>query len=225
MELMPPKIYVTSFDVEDCLQYVEDLEKIVSLYGPEQPILLQIESPGGDLTGYFILSDALKLIQNPVYTYCVGMACSAGFGLLVTGAKNGGKRICSSDALLMVHGVQLGLNGFNDLKDVEEVVRISRVRNNQFLNLIAKSIGLNNSDELEELVKKKTKSHDLYLTAQDSLDLNMIDMIGSAKLTPPIILANMMLYDNHDNCKNPDCFCKENEIPEDKPKKKKGKKK
>lgn len=214
MELIQPKMYVVDFELEQCLRYVEQLDQIVQTYGPEQPIVIQVESPGGSLTGYFIFMDALKSVQNPIYTYTTGIAASAGFALLVTGARNGGQRIVGEDALLMVHGVQMGFpDGLSDIKDVEEVIRMTKIRNSQFLTPIAKSIGLQNQEELEELVRKKTKSHDLYLTATEARDLGMVDVVGAVKLIPPNMMCDLMIFDNdienhRKHCQNPDCDCK-----------------
>lgn len=214
MELIQPKIYVTDFEVEQCLKYVETLDQIVQMYGPEQPIIIQVESPGGDLVGLFILLDALNSVPNPIYTYTTGMACSAGFALLVTGNRNGGQRIVGENAHLMVHGIQMGFGGgYSDLKDVEERVRSAKVMNEQFLKPIAKALNLQNTEELEELVRTKTKSHDLNLTAQEARDLGMVDVIGALKLIPPSPEFGLMIFDNdienhRKHCQNPDCDCK-----------------
>ncbi len=217
MELIQPKIYVTDFEVEKCLEYAERLDQISQMYGPEQPIVLHIESPGGDLVGLFILLDAINALPNPIYTYTTGMACSAGFMLLVTGNRNGGQRVVGENTHLMVHGIQMGFGeGYSDLKEVEERVRSAKVMNEQFLLPIAKSLGLENTKAFEELVRTKTKSHDLNLTAQEARELGMVDIIGALKLIPPSPTFGLMILDtdiegHRKNCDNPDCECKINE--------------
>ena len=214
MEIPQPKIYVTDFDVEMCLKYVEQLDHIIQVYGPEQPIIIQIESPGGDLVGLFIFLDALNSVQNPIFTYTTGMACSAGFSLLVTGNRNGGQRVVGENAHLMVHGIQMGFgNGYSDLKDVEERVRSAKVMNEQFLKPIAKALGLETTEALEDLVKTKTKSHDLNLTAQEAKELGMIDVIGALKLVPPVPQFGLMIFDSdieghRAKCQDSECSCK-----------------
>lgn len=214
MELIQPKIYVTDFEVDQCLKYVEQLDAIMQMYGPEQPIVIQVESPGGDLVGLFILLDALNSVPNPIYTYTTGMACSAGFALLVTGNRNGGQRIVGENAHLMVHGIQMGFGGgYSDLKDVEERVRSAKVMNEQFLKPIAKALGLPNTEALEELVKTKTKSHDLNLTAQEAKELGMVDVIGALKLIPPSPEFGLMIMDtdiegHRKVCQDPECGCR-----------------
>ena len=220
MEIPQPKIYVTEFEVDECLKHVEKLNEIVQIYGPEQPIVIQVESPGGDLVGLFILLDALNSIPNPIYTYTTGMACSAGFNLLVTGNRNGGQRIVGENAHLMIHGVQMGFGGgYSDLKDVEERVRSTKVMNEQFLKPIAKALGLKDTEELEELVRSKTKSHDLNLTAQEAKELGMVDVIGALKLVPPSPEFGLMIFDTDIEghrrvCQDPECGCKQELVQE-----------
>ena len=214
MELIQPKIYVTDFEVEQCLAIAERLDEIVQLYGPEQPIVIHIESPGGCAKGLFILLDALNSVPNPVYTYSTGLAASAGFVLLVAGNRNGGHRIVGENADLMLHGTQLGVRGVLDLNDMEEIVRSTRVYNDRVLNIVARAIGLDSIEALEELVRSKTKSHDLNLTAQEAKDLKMIDVIGALKLVPPTPQFGLMIFDSdieghRAKCTDKDCECRE----------------
>ena len=213
MELIQPKIVITSFETEDVMKYTEGLEQLTQMYGPEQPIILQIESPGGSGIGLFMLLDALTTVSNPIYTYSVGLAASAGFVLLVAGNRNGGQRIVGENCELMLHGAQVGITGTIDLKDMEEIVRSWRVSNNRVLNVIAKSIGLNDAEALEELVRSKTKSHDLNLTAQEAKELGMIDVIGALKLVPPTPQFGLMVFDtdiegHRKTCQDPECGCR-----------------
>lgn len=219
MEIPQPKIYVTEFETEDVLRYRETLDFISQTYGPEQPIVIHIESPGGSGVGLFILLDALNAIPNPIYTYSTGLAGSAGFVLLVAGNRNGGQRIVGENCQLMVHGAQMGVNGVLDLKDMEEIVRSVRVTNNRVLNIVAQSIGLKDIEELEDLVRTKTKSHDLNLTAQEAKELGMVDVIGALKLVPPSPEFGLMIFDTDIEghrrvCQDPECGCKQELVQE-----------
>ena len=57
---------------------------------PDKEIAMYINSPGGSTTAMFGIYDTMQHLGNPVATYCVGQAASAGAFLLATGSA--GKR-------------------------------------------------------------------------------------------------------------------------------------
>lgn len=178
-----PKIYVTDFSEEACLEYVKQLNSIVQAFGPEQPIVVQIESPGGSVAGLTIIYDALKSTENPIITYTSGTAMSAGAFLFSTAAKPG-NRIIGENAMVMIHEVQSG--AFGDIKEIREELKFTERLNETWMGLLSKSMGLNNSANLKKLMKSKTESNEWYLDAKEAIEHNVADHIGSVKLQPSI---------------------------------------
>lgn len=191
MEQVQPKIYITDFSIESCLNYVEQLNRISQTFGPEQPIVVQIESPGGSVNGFSIIYDALKNSDNPIITYTVGLAASAGLFLFMSVASGfedheGNivrKRIVGENAQLMFHGVQLGgIDG--SLVEVEEAVKTARVINDQLFTIAYKTLGLNSIQELKDLVRSRTEAHDFNMSAKVAVELGFADEIATIKMQP-----------------------------------------
>jgi ATP-dependent Clp protease, protease subunit len=78
----------------------EDSKKEIHLY---------VNSPGGSVTAGLAIIDTMKLIKNPVSTYCVGIAASMGAVILSAGAK--GKRYILPNAEVMIHQPLGGVEG------------------------------------------------------------------------------------------------------------------
>lgn len=226
-----PKLYVTSFDLDDCLGYVEKLKMITDTFGPEQTIVVQIESYGGSVDGFFVIYDALKTITNPIITYTTGVCASAGLFLFTSCAtpiEMGGVskplRIVGENASLMFHGIQFYPPG-GDLKDVNELNRhINRI-NDTLLNIARKSLNLSSVDELLKKVREKTDSHDLYMNAKTAVELGFADKIGAIKLSPIFAydIGIMEVAEENEKC---DCGKCEDDIllPKEEKKPKKNKK-
>ncbi len=78
----------------------EDAKKDIHLY---------VNSPGGSVTAGLAIIDTMKLIKNPVSTYCVGIAASMGAVILSAGTK--GKRYILPNAEVMIHQPLGGVEG------------------------------------------------------------------------------------------------------------------
>lgn len=150
------------------------------MFGPEQPIVVHIESYGGSVDGFFVIYDALISCGNPIVTYTTGIAASAGAYLFSCAAPKG-NRIIGKHATIMLHDIQLSVGG--DIKNVEEEIKYIKKLNMQLREILIKSMGINN-DQYEKMFKSKTKGHDLNLSALESLNLGIADKIGSLRITP-----------------------------------------
>lgn len=179
-----PVISIVKFDLESATQTVNNINKAVSLFGSEQPLVFNIESYGGEAAGLSIIYNKIKSLQNPIITYCSGTAMSGGFFLFVNAASKP-NRILAPTATLMLHEVQTGYAG--DIKDVESHAKHSRELSDIWMDITAKSMGYENRDKLKEFVYTKTKSHDFFMTASQALEYGFADMIGSVVVSPPSI--------------------------------------
>lgn len=86
---------------------------------PEARINLYINSPGGEMTGFFGIADTMRFIQAPVATICVGQAASAAAVLLALGEP--GLRFILPNARVLFHQPHGGAQGQST--DIEIQVR------------------------------------------------------------------------------------------------------
>lgn len=79
-----------------------------------KPIILYINSPGGNVTDGYALIDAMMLSKTPIYTVNLGIAYSMGFLIFIAGQK----RFSMPSATFLCHdGASGGFDSMNKLKD------------------------------------------------------------------------------------------------------------
>lgn len=174
-----PKITVTKFSEDAVSKNINQLEEIETHFPVSQPILVQIDSYGGAVDGLAMLYNKLTSMGNPIMTYTSSKAMSAGAILLAT-AGTKGMRMASPEATIMIHEIQTGALG--DIKDVEDQMALSKVMNDRWMKILAKSMGMKSATDIRALIKKKALGHDVYLTAQQAQQLKIIDVVGSIKM-------------------------------------------
>ena len=76
---------------------------------PDKDISIYINSPGGEITGLFVIYDTMQYIKPDVQTICVGQAASAAAVLLAAGARN--KRYALPHARILIHQPHGGASG------------------------------------------------------------------------------------------------------------------
>lgn len=86
---------------------------------PGAPISLYVNSPGGEMTGFFAILDTMQYLQSPVSTICVGQAASAAAVLLAAGEP--GLRFALPNARVLLHQPHGGAQGQS--VDIEIQVR------------------------------------------------------------------------------------------------------
>ncbi len=134
-------------------------------YDNRTPILLYINSGGGDFDSAMALADIITKSRTPVYTYCIGACCSGGALVFISGAK----RYISCYAFVMIHGMNVetsgSTHGFAELSahfmDIE--------------NMYDEFIVSKTKITVENLRHKKHTVQDWYLTAEQCLELGIAD--------------------------------------------------
>lgn len=186
MEIQKPLLSIQEFDRVSMAEKLKELDVMVATFGPQHPIVIQIDSYGGEVAALSMLYSKLRTIENPIITYTPSVAMSCGAVLLTLGAKKtdeGPTRIASEGACIMLHDFSSVAGGFVD--DIGTKYMNMKAESEYWFGLVAKSIGLKNRDELLEKIRKISKGGgDTYLTAQEALELGIIDMIGDVCLTP-----------------------------------------
>jgi ATP-dependent protease ClpP protease subunit len=129
------------------------------------PIELYINSEGGEV--FSALSAVDRIISNnvPVHSYVEGMAASAATLLSVVAKK----RYIRKNSFMLIHQINGGIWGnFSEVRD--------EVQNLELLMTSIKNIYLKYSnfdeEELDNLLK-----HDIYLSAEQCLEKNIVDEI------------------------------------------------
>ena len=176
-----PKLIIRKFTEDAVAGYIEKLDDIEFSYPADQEVLIQIDSYGGAVYGLFMLIDKLKSMPQPIVTYCSSKAMSAGVFLLAI-AGNKGLRFASEDASMLVHEAKVGAVG--DMKDVEDSLVHAKDLNDRLLDKFAKAIGLKNSKQIREMIKKRAEGHDLIITAEEAKKLGIIDEVASISIQP-----------------------------------------
>ena len=82
------------------------LKTIIQLFifdseSKEEPIIMYLNSPGGNIIDGLAIYDAMNYIDAPVYIVCVGLAASMGSFLLSCGAK--GHRAALKHSRILIH--------------------------------------------------------------------------------------------------------------------------
>ena len=133
--------------------------------------MLYINSPGGSVTAGLAIYDTMQYIQSEVSTICLGHAASMGSLLLAGGAA--GKRFALRHSSIMVHQPSGGY--FGQASDIaihaKEILRVRHQLNNIYKRHLngRKQLSL---DEIEKMLER-----DYFLSAEEALDIGIIDEI------------------------------------------------
>lgn len=160
-------IWVTSFDSDTTKVVCDAILKAAAL-DPVKPIVLYINTPGGEVSGLTSMLAVIDSLPNKVITVAMGYAMSAGCFLLA----HGDVRLASPYSRIMLHKVQSGAFGNIDdiVNDTEEVVRLNKM----ILEIFAKDV----KKTLKEVEESLAVKRDLYMSAEDAKAYGIVDVIG-----------------------------------------------
>lgn len=176
-----PQVTIHSFNENAVKEFNKQMDEIESKYGPEQPIIVHIDSYGGAVHGLSVMYDRLMGMQNTIVTYTSSKAMSAG-AMLLSAAGTPGARFASPEASIMVHEISAG--AFGDIKDIEDQAKYIRTINQKWMTILAKSMGLKSHKDIRKLISKQAIGQDVHLTAHQAKSLGLIDEVASIKLQP-----------------------------------------
>ena len=130
-----------------------------------QPIMLYIDSPGGDPSAGISIINAMRTIESSIVTIITGEACSTASDISIAGDK----RVCYDTSTWMSHDLHAEVEGKSiALKD--QAVYIENYTKMLYDHL-RKYTDLSEKDIL------KSKHGELYLFADDMLDKGIVDEI------------------------------------------------
>jgi ATP-dependent Clp protease protease subunit len=135
-------------------------EKILTLY---------INSTGGDLYQAFGLIDVMQ--ASPHVVRCIGIGSVMSAAFLIFAAADRGQRYAAKNTSFMCH--QFSENMENKYHDLKATMKENDICNDKMINILKEATGLAPS-----VIKKKLlPPSDVYLTAQEVLDVGIADHI------------------------------------------------
>jgi ATP-dependent Clp protease protease subunit len=151
--------------VAECIKWIvyenlESKEKVLTLY---------VNSTGGDLYQAFALIDIMQSSNHSVRTIAVGSIMSAAFLIFTAGTK--GERYIAANTGIMCHQ----FSGSADAKyhDLKAEMKENELLNQKMVNILKDATGLTPS----KIKAKLLPASDVYLTAQEALDLGIADQL------------------------------------------------
>ena len=136
-----------------------------------EPIELIISSYGGSAADMFSVYDVMRDVRErcEIHTQGLGKVMSAAVLLLAAGTK--GQRKIGRHCRIMIHGVISGQHGH--ISDLENEMEEARWTQQQYVRALAKETSMSQK-YIKTLIDKKMN---VYLTAQEAVDLGIADII------------------------------------------------
>jgi len=160
----------------ECVSWLFEMNLTQGKKHMHKTLHIVVNSPGGDLSCGFAIIDAMEGSAIPVHTIGMGQICSAAFMIFLQGKH----RVLTPNTSIMSHTFSWAPSGnFHDLISSRVEVDNSHRR---MLEHYQKTTKL----PLDVISKKLLTKVDVWLTAQEALELNVCDEI---KLLNPTITS------------------------------------
>jgi ATP-dependent Clp protease protease subunit len=134
---------------------------------PEKPVHLYINSPGGEMTGFFAIHDTMRFMRPPVSTMCVGQAASAAAVLLAAGEP--GMRHTLPNSRVLIHQPHGGAQGQST--DIEIQVREMVEMRDRMVEILVRATG----QTRERIVADIDRDH--ILRGEDAVAYGLVDAV------------------------------------------------
>ena len=160
--------FFNSSVVSNLIDDIFDYNRMDKDIAPEErePVLLYINSPGGDMTEGFALISVMELSKTPIYTVNVGEWSSMAFLIGIAGKK----RFSLPNMTFLLHdGFGVAGGSLNKLQDKVEFDR-------EFEEKVIKKHILKHS-KMKEIDYNALKRVELYMLPESALERGFIDEI------------------------------------------------
>jgi ATP-dependent Clp protease protease subunit len=138
---------------------------------PSAPILVTINSPGGEAYTGLGIHDTLKSTSCPVYTVVNGLCASAGIVILLSAEKK--HRASLPSSRFMIHQPSGGAQG--TASDIEIKAENMKVLKQIYFEIIAKACG-RKIDEVTERARR-----DFWLSSDEAKEYGLVDRVITKK--------------------------------------------
>jgi ATP-dependent Clp protease protease subunit len=157
---------ITEENINACIKWIvyENLAK-----SSQKELTLYINSTGGDLYQAFGLIDIMRGSNYPITTIGIGSIMSAAFLIFVSGAK--GARYIAPNTGIMCHQFTEGIDA--KYHDIKAQMKESEYCNVRMTNILREASGM----PLSKIKAKLLPASDVYLTAQEMVDLGLADSV------------------------------------------------
>lgn len=162
-------IWVNKFTEDSARAFVKQLQ-FQSTRDPTAPIVIYIDSYGGDAYSLLTMISAMDAVPNEIITVAMGKAMSAGAVLLACGDV----RCAIPLSTIMIHEVSSGT--FGHIADMNIQHENIAQLNEKVLSLLAKRCKIKGG--VAALKRSLSKVRDLYLTADEAVKFGLIDKVG-----------------------------------------------
>lgn len=145
------------------INYDDDLKEQDYKDWIREPIMLFINSNGGNAYDSFALADIIKTSKTPVYTIAIGWCMSGGLLIFMAGKK----RFVGENATLMFHDVTGWVNDKTEgiKQELEESKRLSKM----YCNLITYN-SLVKQETLDDYIIRKAE---WFIPAEEAINLKI----------------------------------------------------
>lgn len=136
---------------------------------PGEPIVIRINSPGGDvLDGFALLDTILRLRRNGhhVTTHGLGMIASMATVLM----QAGDERVLDKNAWFMIHEVSAGVRGKSS--EMEDELKFVKKLQDRLLDILAERSTLTKAQ-----IKRRWTKKDDWMSADEALKLGFVDRV------------------------------------------------
>lgn len=149
--------------------------------GQEVPIVIYINSYGGQVDALMSILDTIDSVPNKVVTVCAGTAMSCGAVLLAYGDE----RYMGANSRAMIHQVSSGTFGTNNeiIATAKEIDKL----NSRLAKILADKIGIS----YEEIMGLYENNIDKYFTAKEAKKFGLVDHIG----VPTLKITQTVTYE------------------------------
>lgn len=133
----------------------------------KKPILLFINSPGGEVYSGLAIYDMINFIEPEVVTIASGLVASMGTTILISGVKN--KRFALPHARLMIHQPWGGIRGAAADIDIQaqEILRLKDMT----IGILAEKTG-----QTKEKIQKDI-NRNFWMSAQEAKEYGLVDHV------------------------------------------------
>lgn len=150
-----------AYDVGCRLKYLDYIDS-------KEPITIEINSPGGEVSSGLAIIDTMNYVNSPIRTVVCGMAASMAALIACSGTK--GMRFALPHSKVMIHQPLGGL-GVSQASDIEiyarNILRTKKELNEIMANACGKTLS-----EIE-----RDTDRDYYMSATEALEYGLIDEI------------------------------------------------
>lgn len=168
------EIWVVKFDEESAQEFRDEV--MADAKDPTKPVIVYIDSYGGNADSLAKMIETLDEIPNHIVTVCLGKAMSAGAILL----SHGDTRFIGKNSRVMVHEMSSGAHG--DVHDIYADAVAVKGLNEKFMGLLAKNCGIKGGYKALRKLVKSQDGRDRYMDANESLKFGIVDAIGVPRL-------------------------------------------